>query len=278
MTEGLPLSDRRQAPFLQRLARRAPGGMAGGAMLAAAALLTLAAPAWADGPVRLRSGGSLSRGLQAMPRVMAGTTPAVRARVNAALAPADARLLTAVKECLRPDAASAGLTLEWTRHVSVTQTGPRWLAILANDETWCGGPHPNADVFALVFDLRTGRPPDWTRLLPPSLTGDAVVETAADGTPVGLVRSAALLQRARDAAEPECAGVLDADSGRFMLWPEAGQLTAVVFGLPHAVAACADELALPQAELRSLGAASLADTISPAGPATPRSRGTERPH
>ena len=43
------------------------------------------------------------------------------------------------------------------------------------------------------------------------------VETAADGTPVGLIRSAALLQRARDAAGPECAGVLDADSGRFML-------------------------------------------------------------
>ncbi len=104
------------------------------------------------------------------------------------------------------------------------------------------------------------------------------VETAADGTPVGLVRSAALLQRARDAANPECAGVLDADSGRFMLWPATKHLTAIVFGLPHAVAACADELAFSQAELRSLGGASLADTSAPAGPATPRSRRTERPY
>jgi len=220
-------------------------------MQVAAVLMTLAAPAWADGPVRLRPGRSPSRGVQAMPRVMAGATTAVRVRVNAALAAADARVRAAVGKCLLPDAASAGLTLDWTRHVSVTQTGPRWLAILASDEAWCGGPHPSAGVFALVFDLRTGRPPDWTRLLlPPSLTGDAVVETAADGTPVGLVSSAALLQRAKDAAEPECAGVLDADSGRFMLWPATGQLTAVVFGLPHAEAACADELALSQAELR----------------------------
>lgn len=246
-------------------------------MQVSAVLMTLAVPAWADGPVRLRSGGFLSRGVQAMPRVMAGTTPAVRARVNAALAAADARVRAAVSRCLRPDPASAGLTLEWTRRVSVTQAGPRWLSILASDETWCGGPYPNADVFALVFDLRTGHPPDWTRLLPPSLTGDAVVETAVDGTRIGLVRSAALLQRARDAAEPECAGVLDAHSGQFMFWPAAGELTAVAFGLPHAVAACADELALSQAELRSLGAVSLADSIAPAGPARRPAQNGERP-
>ena len=49
------------------------------------------------------------------------------------------------------------------------------------------------------------------------LLSERRAETAADGTLVGLIRSAALLQRARDAAGPECAGVLDADSGRFML-------------------------------------------------------------
>ena len=129
----------------------------------------------------------------------------------------------------------------------------------------------------MVFDLRSGRPPDWSRLLPPSLTGDAVVDTAGDGTPVGLVRSAALLQRARDAAAPECADVLDADSGRFMLWPEAGQMTAMVFGLPHAVLGCANELYLSRAELRSVGGASLADTIAPADPATPQARRKELP-
>lgn len=246
-------------------------------MRGAAALLMLAAPAWADGPVRLQPGGLLSHGIQAMPCVIAGATPTVRARVNAALAAADARVRAAVEKCLVPASASAGLTMEWTRHVSVTQTGPRWLAILASDETWCGGPHPNADFFTLVFDLRSGRPPDWTRLLPPSLTGDAVVDTAGDGTPVGLVRSGALLQRARNAATPECAGVLDAESGRFMLWPEGGQMTAMVFGLPHAVLACADELYVSRAELRSLGGASLADTIAPAAPATPQARRKEPP-
>ncbi len=87
---------------------------------------------------------------------------------------------------------------------------------------------------------------------------DRRVETAADGTPVGPVRSAALLQRAKDTENPECAGVLNADSGRFMLWPATEHLTVIVFGLPHAVAACANELAFLQAELRSLGGALLA--------------------
>ena len=247
-------------------------------MRAAAAVLMLPVPAWADGPVRLRPNGSLSHGVQAMPRVTGGAPAAVLARINAALAAADARVRAAVKECLLPENAPAGSTLEWTRTVSVTQAGPRWLAVLASDDTWCGGPHPNADFFVLVFDLRSGRPPDWTRLLPPALTGDAVVETAIDGTPVGLVQSAALLQRAREAASPECAGVLDADSGRFMLWPEGGRIMASVFGLAHAVAACAEQVALSPSQLRALGGVSLADTIAPAHRAAPHAAGPGPAH
>jgi len=127
-----------------------------------------------------------------------------------------------------------------------------------------------------VFDLRTGRPPDWTRLLPPALAGEAALDTAGDGTPVGLVRSPALLQLARGAARPDCKDVLDADSGRFVIWPEQGGLTAVIFGLAHVVQACADGISLPAARLRALGGAALADTLAPArrapaphAPATP---------
>ena len=128
---------------------------------------------------------------------------------------------------------------------------------------FCGGAHPNADVFPLVFDLRTGQPPDWTRLLPPSLSGQAVLSTAGDGSRIGLVRSAALLRRAAAAASDECKPVLERDAGQFALWPADGRLNAVAFGLPHVVAACADPIGLTPNELRGLGAAGLAATIAP---------------
>ncbi len=141
------------------------------------------------------------------------------------------------------------------------------MAVLASDEAWCGGAHPNAGAFALAYDLRTGRPPDWTRLLPPALTGEAAADTALDGTRIGLVRSAALLRRARAAAPAECKEVLDRDSGRFMVWPDGARLLAVAFGLPRVAAACADAVELRPAELRTLGAAPLADSLA-AGAAT----------
>lgn len=241
------------------------------------ALLVLAAPARADGPVRLQPGRALFMDAQGTPRVTGGTAKQVRARINAALAAADARLRAGMKECMM---VSSGLPdgppSTWQRTVSVTQAGPRWLSVLVSDDFYCGGAHPNNDVFPLVFDLRTGRPPDWTRLLPPALAGEAALDTAGDGSPVGLVRSPALLQLARGAARPDCKDVLDADSGRFVIWPEQGGLTAVIFGLAHVVQACADGISLPPARLRALGGAALADTLAPArrapaphAPATP---------
>ena len=72
--------------------------------------------------------------------------------------------------------------------------------------------------------------------------------------------------------------VLDADRGCLMLWLGSGQLTAIVSGLPHAVAGCTDEVTLPQVTLRSPGGTPPADTTAPAGPAAPRARRMRPPH
>ena len=46
------------------------------------------------------------------------------------------------------------------------------------------GAHPDSGMFSIVYDLSTGRPVDWTHLLPASLTGTVALEDQADGTRV----------------------------------------------------------------------------------------------
>lgn len=222
-----------------------------------------AGPAWADDAVRLTPSRVLVPGFESLPRVVDGVPAPARARINGALAAADKRGMAARTDCLAQQDPAEPSIMEWTRAVTVTQAGPRWLAVLVSDEMFCGGAHPDADVFPLVFDVRTGRPPDWTRLLPRSLAGEAVLSTAGDGTRIGLVRSAALLRRAVAQAPADCKAILDRDAGQFAVWPGDGRLNAVVFGLPHVAAACADAVGLTPAELRGLGASDLAVTIAP---------------
>ena len=58
------------------------------------ALLVL--PTCACGQLRLRPGGFVTPGVQAMPHLLDGVAPDVRSRINAALAAADARVRVAV--------------------------------------------------------------------------------------------------------------------------------------------------------------------------------------
>jgi len=120
--------------------------------------------------------------------------------------------------------------------------------VLITDGYDCAGPHPFDDLYALVFELRTGRLVDWAQVLPHDLAGRTVVGTAADGARIGIVTSPGLLALAQRGAEAECADALRDDAAGFVLWPAADGLTARPVGMSHYNSAmCAAPLVLPGA-------------------------------
>ena len=218
-------------------------------MRAGLLLLCLAGPACAADTVRLMPGHAAFPGVQGTPRVVAGVPDAVRGRINRALAQADARGRSAARACTRAERAmhpeEAGDST-WSRQVEVTGTGPRWLSVLITDGYDCAGPHPFDDLYALVFELRTGRLVDWAAVLPPDLAGSTVAGTTADGARVGIVRSPGLLALAQRDAEAECAAALRDDAAGFVLWPAADGLTARPVGMAHINSAlCGAPIVLP---------------------------------
>ncbi len=209
------------------------------------ALLT-AGHAAAQDRVRLVAQPDIAPKAAAFPRL--APTEAQAARINQALAAADARAKAAADECRSQSEGSSAdpKTLEWTRQIAVAMQGPRYLAFFASDYSYCGGMHPNATGIALTYDLRTGQPPNWATLLPRRLVDKTTVELAMDATPLGMVTSPALkaiyLEASRKAAQavaPQCPHALRERAGPFMLWPDARHGIAIQPShLAQAEAAC----------------------------------------
>lgn len=207
-------------------------------------------------PVALQASPALAPGLAAFPRLVAAPAGSAAARINAALGRGDGRARKAAADCR----AAGGKDGAWSRTVGVTMRGPHYLSLVAVDEWYCGGAHPDTGTTALVYDLDTGAPVNWRRLLPPALVEGTATDTAGDGTVLGKVLSAALRTRYVKAAtaqsiDPDCTDVL-ADPGLgFLLWPDADAdgLAVQPAGLPSAVAACGPPIVIPLAELRTLG-------------------------
>ncbi len=230
--------------------------------VAVCAWVLVAASASAQTLVRLLPQPGIAAGVAAFPRLAPGGPSA--AFINDALSAADARVRAAAADC------SGGLAASnpspgrhaWTRRVTVAMRGIRYLTLIAEDDADCGGLYPNADRFALVYDLQTGRPPNWSRLLPKALARSVSVETGMDETPVGMVDGPTLkslyLAAARVAAakvDARCMESLQQMAGPFALWPDArqGGLVAPPSRLPHAMAACGVPALLSVAALRSQG-------------------------
>ena len=217
--------------------------------------IMLTKPASADAPA-------------ALPRIINPVTDSSR-RINAALNRADARLRAAAESCK----AAGGRDAQWDRTVTVPMAGPGYLSVLVADSVSCGGAHPDADVFALVYDLRNGTPVNWARLLPEAVAGTMALDDAADGSKIGTVNSAKLHELYAErypANDPPAdrATCLEAmATAAFIVWPDAaiGGLVIEPEGLPHAVQACAEPVAIPLATLSALGvAAPLTDAIEAA--------------
>ncbi|WP_236960642.1 DUF4163 domain-containing protein [Methylobacterium durans] len=225
----------------------------------------------------------MSKNLASMPQIVNPTDEA-ELRINAALRRLDASVRKAALECK----AEGGANSSWERNINVPMRGPRFLSFEITDNVFCGGAHPNVSTMAIVYDLATGAPVVWTMLLPPSLTGKAVLAAGADGTKMVTLASRMLhalyLEGYRpmagdakiDEADKECRDAVtnwSGDAPPMMAWldAKAGGL-AVQFDLPHAVQACADAVVIPVATLWQEGAqAVLIDAIEPAHgkPTTP---------
>jgi hypothetical protein len=235
------------------------------AFLVACGVLAAATAYAGDGPVTMREAKPVARAIAGIPRI-AKPLDAAAAKINHALAGADASVDQLAVDCKHYTG--------WHRGVSVTMRGPRYMSLLAGDDWYCGGPYPDTDLTALVFDLSTGVPIDWTKLLPPSLIITAGPSPGGGVSDPILIESPRLwdlfVKAANTAEHDECNDVRSNPPGlstTLMIWPNAKEDGIDLFAheFPHVVKACAGPATISTAELRKLGVdASLLDAIDEA--------------
>ncbi len=178
------------------------------------------------------------------------------------LARFDTKVLRAAKDCdasLSDDKQQPAGKENWTRSVQVTMAGPKYISYVARDDYFCGGPYPDAGLFALVFDLQTGNLVDWLKLIS---SATIQTQTNADGSETQTVTSATLagVYRAKvlPSLDKDCSDAIQSEdfASGFSIWPEAKAGTLVLHpNLSHALAACGADAALDLEEQRRVGLA-----------------------
>jgi hypothetical protein len=225
----------------------------------------------ADAPVQLKPMPAITKDIAAFPRLVAAPDDKATPRINRAFDKLDASARQMQKDCLanvdKPSDA------DYSRTIWVTMQGPRYLSFLVSDSFDCGGAHPDGSQMALVYDLASGAPVNWQRLLPKAMVQGTSTDTAGDGTVVGFVTSKTLqslwlkVEAAASPIDPDCK---DADTDpklTLTLYPDAKAdgLAVEPGDFPHVIAACADTNVIPTATLRPLGVdAGLLDAIDAA--------------
>jgi hypothetical protein len=232
-------------------------------LLAASVFAALSALIGTSHAAALAPGRDVAPGVAGFPRLE--DNDPVAQKVNTTLQRAEDRLRHAIGQCAS-GAGHAGKPADvWERHVRVTDRGPGFLSLVADDSASCGGAHPDSGTLALVFDLRNGMLVNWERMLPPGL-GAASLDDALDGGKVGLFNSDALARsyRAHYPARPQngisaedwssCREAI-ADTRSFTLWTDARAhgLALAPADLPHVVAACGVPVVLDATALHQLG-------------------------
>ena len=233
------------------------------ALILLASITLIGEPAAAaDRLVQVQSPPALQKNLGAMPRIAEPRDDAER-KINVAIARLDSTVRKAAAECRNEGRGRSW----WERNVAVPMRGPRFIAYAITDNAFCGGAHPSVGTMAIVYDLATGSPVDWTALLPPSLTGTVALSTEMDGTKMVTLKSKRLhalyLERYRpkgsepkaDAPDDECRDAVARVEPAMTVWPDAnaGGL-ALRFAVAYAVQACVDDVVIPAATLRAEGA------------------------
>lgn len=218
----------------------------------------------AAGNLRTEPVKQFRKGVDAWPLIVSPDTPAAQ-RVNDTLTQLNHQLAQSLHDC---DADYEGwlkgvghsedgqnqISADWLRTIKVTMGGPRFLSLVATDETFCGGAHPDSDVIAMVFDMTTGAPVDWTKMVAKSPVASVNSTTLSDGKTTGTLILPALQKISLAAADADCKDVFQGQQP-FLMWPDAkrGTLVAQPCDLPHVVQACAIEIHLTMDHARKLG-------------------------
>lgn len=211
--------------------------------------------------VRLEDMKQIRRGVDAWPLIAEPDTPATQ-RINATLSQMNRELKASIRECdanYRAWAQQTGQYLhgkssvsnDWIRTIRVTMTGPHFLSLVARDDyKFCGGAHPDSNTAAMLFDLSTGNPVDWTTLIAASADASVRVDPVGGAT----VALPALRALSVDAAEPDCREVF-ADKQPYVLWPDPRDSGVMAWpaDLPHEEQSCALPLTLTLPQARQMG-------------------------
>ncbi|HMN72361.1 MAG TPA: hypothetical protein PKA55_10895 [Rhodoblastus sp.] len=236
-----------------------PAGLV--ALVCGAAIIIGGGAQGAERVVEMKKPAGWARDIDAYPRIARPADDAEK-KINAAVARLDGRVKKAVAECK----SLAGGNADWTRTIEVTMRGPRYLSYVVTDNSNCGGAHPNVASTAIVYDLATGAPVDWAKLLPGKLLGKVALGDAGDGTKMITLASqrlydlymaqyragerrgdkectAAMAQLGGGGSPPAIAPYLDAATGGL----------GVVVDAPHVLQTCADQMVIPPATLRAEG-------------------------
>lgn len=225
--------------------------------------LLASSAAAADREVRLRISAPIARDIPAFPRIADPVDDAER-KVNLSLDELDRTVRKGADECRLASKGRAS----WERMFSVPVTAPGFLSFHFIDNVFCGGAHPSYGTFSIVYDLRSGAPADWTKLLPPALTGQVAWSETSDGQRVVTLSSARLHQlyltryRPRtgsvDPDDEECRkAVAMTRNGKpplMKVWFKSREGLAVQFDLEHAIHTCSDEVTIPVRTLKAEGA------------------------
>ena len=252
------------------------------AVLAAFSLLTALPTHAADRRVQMKVPPPVSKTVAAMPLIADPADDAER-RINAALQRLTEQIRKTVPTC-KNDQGKQG---SWERTVEAPMRGPGFISFVIRDEAFCGGAHPAAATMAIVYDLKTGRPVDWTILLPPSLTGSVALAAGMDGVRPGEGAKMVTLASPRlydlyiagyalpdaDATAQDRADCKEAvqrvggNPPAMMVWLSAKPAgLALQYDLSHVVQNCAVPVIIPLATLRREGAKpALLDAIKAAG-------------
>lgn len=232
-----------------------PSAFSPAILLAAAAVSAFPLPLAKPRPVRA--------GVAAFPRIAAPADDAQR-RINRALDRLDTKVREAASDCLAGGGTHPG---DWSRDIDTPMRGPEFVSYVVEDEVDCGGAHPNEGHSAIVYDLRTGAPVDWTALLPQRLTGKLALAEGEDGVKVVTLASPRLFalyragydQGPADEDNRECRATVkeEGESGPvpMLAWLDAKENgLALRFDFGHAQQACSEPIVIPAAALRREGA------------------------
>jgi hypothetical protein len=179
--------------------------------------------------VSLRKLPNIREDTEAFPRVIpnAAVPPEIAAKINASLERFDMQVRKDWRDCQK-EAHGNG---DWSRSIQVTMSGPAYVSFLADETYDCANAHPEDIQTALVYDLRTGSPVNWSALLPPAAKGEVI--RGAGRLSIGVVHWPAMLERAKKQSMKGDGGE---DCGSAYEFPEAITFNVYLSATDHALA------------------------------------------